>query len=152
MDDFLIFNTRLLIEVRDWWKMYDPGRDGRGAHYRWQGIADYRDFLFAKREGGVGFFAKEWMSSRTYTFHGLFTTPEMLKFATEGGYTQRRGQHYPVPVAQKKGEKGKPRSGDGLKAKTKRVVESLIAASDSHTDDELKDGRALVPSFCQQLL
>ena len=135
--------------------MYDPGRDGRGAHYRWQGIADYRDFLFAKREGGVGFFAKEWMSSRTYTFHGLYTTPEMLKFATEGGYTQRRGQHYPVPVAQKKGEKGekgKPRSGDGLKAKTKRVVESLIAASDSHTDDELKDGRALVPSFCQQLL
>ena len=72
--------------------------------------------------------------------------------STEGGYTQRRGQHYPVPVAQKKGEKGKPRSGDGLKAKTKRVVESLIAASDSHTDDELKDGRVLVPSFCQQLL
>ena len=129
------------IEVRDWWKMYDPGRDGKGSHFRFQGLSDYRDFLWARdpswtpENNAIGFWAKEWISSRAYVYQGLWQTQKMANYALQGGYTQRRGEHYPVVIQEK---------AKGLKAKVKRVTDSLRYAESSHTVEELEDGKALV--------
>ena len=133
-------------QVRDWFSMFEPNRTGsglgKGSFNRLQGISEHRDFYLTRddtwKDGHetVALYTKEFMSTDGFTYQGIFTSRQMAERCTseQWGHSRDPGRYEPFPVSYK----------FPPKEKRKRVRASLDYAEKSHTDDEMRDGRALV--------